>query len=196
MSRPLILFAPGAGAPSSSAWMKRWAKHLGALGKVVPFDYPYMRAGRKLPDKPDVLIAAHLEALARARKGHRGKVVLAGKSMGGRIGCHAAVALARDGGKPPAALVCFGYPLRSPAGTMRDEVLLQLRTPVLFVQGTADPLCPLPLLAGVRPRMTAPNELYVVEGGNHSLEVRRAGPDVESAAMAAVAGFVEQALRG
>src|SRR5205814_3757511 len=41
---PLILFAPGAGAPSSSAWMKRWAKHLGTLGRVVPFDYPYMRA--------------------------------------------------------------------------------------------------------------------------------------------------------
>src|SRR5437868_7581148 len=161
----LILFAPGAGAPSSSAWMKRWAKHLGTLGKVVRFDYPYMRAGRKAPDKRDVLVAAHLEALEKARRGHRGKVVLAGKSMGSRMGCHAAVALAVSGGRPPDALVCFGYPLRSPAGTLRDEVLVQLRAPILFVQGTDDPLCPLPLLEQVRKRMTAPSERYVVEGG-------------------------------
>jgi predicted alpha/beta-hydrolase family hydrolase len=200
----LILFAPGAGAPSTSAWMKRWAKHLGALGKVVRFDYPYMRAGRKAPDKPDVLVAAHLEALAKARKRHRGKVVLAGKSMGSRIGCHAAVSLAEAGGEAPDALVCFGYPLRSPSGTLRDEVLVKLRAPILFVQGTDDPLCPLPLLEDVRRRMTAPNERYVVEGGNHSLEVgarrmKEAGltaRGVEAAAMAAVAGFLDSVLRG
>jgi uncharacterized protein len=200
----LILFAPGAGAPSTSAWMKRWAKKLEAFGKVARFDYPYMRAGRKAPDKHDVLVAAHLEALEKARKGHRGKVVLAGKSMGSRMGCHAAVSLAESGGHPPDALVCFGYPLRSPAGTLRDEVLVKLRTPILFVQGTDDPLCPLPLLEGVRKRMTAPNERYVVEGGNHSLEVgarrmKEAGltaRDVEAKALAAVAGFLESTLRG
>jgi len=200
----LILLAPGAGAPSSSAWMKRWAKHLGTLGKVARFDYPYMRVGRKAPDKHDVLVAAHLEALEKARKGHRGKVVLAGKSMGSRMGCHAAVSLAASGGRPPDALVCFGYPLRSPAGTVRDEVLVQLRAPILFVQGTDDPLCPLPVLEQVRQRMTAPNALYVVEGGNHSLEVgarrmKEAGltaQQVEAKALAAVAGFLESTLRG
>ncbi|HYV48534.1 MAG TPA: alpha/beta family hydrolase [Myxococcaceae bacterium] len=200
----LILFAPGAGAPSTSGWMKRWAKHLGTLGKVVRFDYPYMRAGRRAPDKPDVLVAAHLEALEKARRGHRGKVVLAGKSMGSRMGCHAAVSLAASGGRPPDALVCFGYPLRSPAGTLRDEVLVRLRAPILFVQGTDDPLCPLPLLEKVRARMTAPNELSVVEGGNHSLEVgarrmKEAGvtaKDVEAKVMAVVAGFLDSRLRG
>ncbi|HEY8206957.1 MAG TPA: alpha/beta fold hydrolase [Myxococcaceae bacterium] len=201
---PLILFAPGAGAPSSSAWMKRWAKHLGTVGRVVTLDYPYMRAGRKAPDKREVLVAAHLDALERARKGHRGKVVLAGKSMGSRMGCHVAVELAASGGRPPDALACFGYPLRSPAGTLRDEVLVQLHTPILFVQGTDDPLCPLPLLAGVRKRMTAPNELYVVEGGNHSLEVgarrlKEAGltaRNVEAKALEAVARFLESTLQG
>jgi uncharacterized protein len=202
---PLFLWAPGAGAPSSSAWMKRWAKHLGTLGRVVPFDYPYRRAGRKAPDRQDVLVAAHLEALARARKGHRGPVVLAGKSMGSRMGCHAAAALEAKGDPaPPDALVCFGYPLRSPAGALRDQVLLELKaTPILFVQGTDDPLCPLPLLAGVRERMAAPHELHVVEGGNHSLEVgarrlREAGltaREVEAAALGVVAAFLERVLR-
>ncbi len=124
--------------------------------------------------------------------------------MGSRMGCHAAVALGEKGEKVPDALVCFGYPLRSPAGALRDEVLVQLRaTPILFVQGTDDPLCPLPLLAGVRERMTAPNELHVVEGGNHSLEVgarrlREAGltaKDVEAAALAAVTAFLGKVLR-
>ena len=38
--RPLLLFAHGAGAPSTSAWMQRWATLLGELGHVAPFDYP------------------------------------------------------------------------------------------------------------------------------------------------------------
>src|SRR4051812_6070037 len=111
---PLFLFAHGAGAPSSSAWMKRWAERLGALGVVVPFDYPYMRNGRKTPDRLPALIAAHRAALdeASAKHGQGRPIVLAGKSMGSRVGCHLAVELFAEG-RAPAAVVCFGYPLRS-----------------------------------------------------------------------------------
>ena len=91
---------------------------------------------------------------------------LIGKSMGGRVGCHVALEEAVAG------VICLGYPLQSGAtGALRDEVLVALRTPILFVQGTRDPLCPLDKLAAVRPRMTAPSTLVVVEGGDHSLEV-------------------------
>jgi predicted alpha/beta-hydrolase family hydrolase len=172
---PLILFAHGAGAPSSSGWMRRWAARLGALGEVVSFDYPYMKEGRKTPDRQPVLVAAHRQALAQARAAHgqARPVVLAGKSMGSRMGCHLAVELEKEG-EPPAALVCFGYPLRSgSSGALRDEVLRALRTPILFLQGTRDPLCPLEDLARVRARLTAPNELCLVDGGDHSLEVRK-----------------------
>jgi predicted alpha/beta-hydrolase family hydrolase len=62
----------------------------------------------------------------------------------------------------------MGDPLK-----LRDKVLLDLATPVLFVQGTRDALCPLDLLEGVRPRMRARNELFVVEGGDHSLRVQK-----------------------
>jgi predicted alpha/beta-hydrolase family hydrolase len=193
---PIILFAHGAGAPSASAWMRAWARRLGALGEVVTFDYPYMKAKRKSPDRQPVLVAAHAAALdeARARHGADRPVVLAGKSMGSRMGCHLAV---ERGGV--AALVCFGYPLRSGAtGALRDEVLLALRTPILFLQGGKDPLCPLADLAAVRRRMTAPNELHVVEGGNHSLEVGKrelaAGgktqEDVDREVLAAVKVFL------
>ena len=192
---PLILFAHGAGAPSASAWMRAWSRRLGALGVVESFDYPYMQAGRKTPDRHPALVAAHGAALdqARARHGER-PVVLAGKSMGSRIGCH--LALERPG---IAALVCFGYPLRSGStGALRDQVLLALRTPILFLQGARDPLCPLEDLAAVRARMTAPSELHVVEGGNHSLEVGkrelaasgRTQDGEDQAVLAAVKGFL------
>jgi predicted alpha/beta-hydrolase family hydrolase len=161
-----LLFAPGAGAPSTSAWMKGWRDRLATLGEVTAFDYPYMRAGRKSPDKLPVLIEAHKSALAQLREKTRGPVFLIGKSMGGRVGCHVAL------DEEVAGVICLGYPLKSGAtGALRDEVLVALRRPILFVQGSRDPLCPLEILAKVRPRMTAPNELLVVEGGNHSLEV-------------------------
>src|SRR5256885_1087497 len=197
---PLILFAHGAGAPSASEWMRSWAARLGTLGDVVTFDYPYMRARRKAPDRLPVLIAAHATALeeARARYGRSRKVVLAGKSMGSRVGCHLAVELAAAG-DPPAALICFGYPLRAGAtGALRDEVLRGLRTPILFVQGTRDALGPLAELERVREAMAAPTALHRVEGGNHSLEVgarelRAAGrvqEDCDRAALAAVREFL------
>jgi predicted alpha/beta-hydrolase family hydrolase len=170
MARPFFLFAHGAGAPSASAWMQAWRQRLSTLGDVQTFDYPYMRAGRKTPDRPPVLLAAHAEALEQARQRAQGPIVLIGKSMGSRIGCHVAAERAND--DPGLRVVCLGYPLKAGgSGAIRDQVLLALRTPILFVQGTRDPLCPLDLLATVRPRMTAPNQLHVVEGGDHSLAV-------------------------
>jgi predicted alpha/beta-hydrolase family hydrolase len=169
-ARPFFLFAPGAGAPSTSAWMVAWRERLATLGDVQAFDYPYMRAGRKTPDRLPALLAAHREALAEARARAAGPVTLIGKSMGGRIGCH--LALEDEAGQQVAGVICLGYPLRSGAsGALRDQVLLALRRPILFVQGTRDPLCPLDLLQNVRTQMTAPSRLLVVEGGNHSLEV-------------------------
>jgi hypothetical protein len=125
-------------------------------------------------------------------------VVLAGKSMGSRVGCHLAVELATTG-EPPAAIVCFGYPLRAGAtGALRDEVLRGLRTPILFVQGTRDALGPLDQLEEVRAAMAAPTALHRVEGGNHSLEVgarelraaQSSQEDCDRASLAAVRGFL------
>jgi hypothetical protein len=94
--------------------------------------------------------------------------------MGSRIGCHVSL------DDPVAALICFGYPLVSPAGTVRDEVLLAVTAPVLFVQGTRDPLCPLERLAEARAAMKAPTELFVVESGDHSLEITAAEAKVKT----------------
>jgi predicted alpha/beta-hydrolase family hydrolase len=169
--KPLFLFAPGAGAPSSHPWMQRWKKHLEEVGDVETFDYPYMRENRKRPDPLPKLIAAHRQAMAEAltKTGATPPIILIGKSMGGRVGCHVALEEKVDG------LICLGYPLCAMGDPtkLRDEVLRALATPILFVQGTHDSLCPLDLLERVRQEMKAPNFLHVVEGGDHSLLVRK-----------------------
>src|SRR5207302_6161157 len=157
--RPLLLFAPGAGAPSSHPWMQSWKKILAEIGEVETFDYDYMREGRRRPDPLPQLIAAHRKALNRAREQHRPEsTILIGKSMGGRIGCHVSLEEKVD------ALICLGYPLCAMGDRtkLRDEVLRALNTPILFVQGTRDPLCPLDLLEQVRAEIKAPNFLHVV----------------------------------
>jgi predicted alpha/beta-hydrolase family hydrolase len=148
--------------------MQNWKRRLSEIGEVETFDYDYMRAGRKRPDPLPQLIAAHRKALEAARKKHQpDSTFLIGKSMGGRIGCHVSLEEKVDG------LVCLGYPLCAMGDRtkVRDEVLRALTTPILFVQGTRDSLCPLDLLQQVRTEMKTRNFLHVVEGGDHSLRV-------------------------
>jgi uncharacterized protein len=166
--KPLILFAPGAGAPSSHPWMQMWKQRLSEIGEVETFDYDYMRQGRKRPDPLPNLIAAHREALKAAQERQQARsTILIGKSMGGRIGCHVSLEEKVDG------LICLGYPLCAMGDRtkLRDEVLRALTTPILFVQGTRDAMCPLDLLERVRGEMKTANFLHVVEGGDHSLRV-------------------------
>jgi predicted alpha/beta-hydrolase family hydrolase len=181
--------------------MVAWKKRLATLGPTVAFDYPYMRERRRAPDRLPLLIAAHREALTTASGQHAGPAVLAGKSMGSRVGCHLAL-------EEPSvrALICLGYPLKSPGkqGAVRDEVLLALRVPILFVQGTRDALCPVDLLERVRAKMHAPSTLHLVEGGDHSLTVsatalRAAGEkqsDSDARVLVAIEQFVRTAVRG
>lgn len=165
-----FLLAPGAGAPSSHARMQDFERLLAPLGSVTTFDYPYQLAGRKRPDPLPNLIKAHRAALHAAGHGKGKRVVLAGKSMGSRVGCHVALE------ESVAALICFGYPLCAVGDRtkLRDEVLIAVKTPILFVQGTRDALCPLDLLEDVRKKMTAPSHVRVVLGGDHSLVVSKA----------------------
>jgi len=196
MARPFFLFAPGAGAASSHHWMQRWKGYLETVGQVHVFDYDYMGEGRRQPDPLPRLIAAHRYALTEAGKQTNEPVILIGKSMGGRIGCHVSLEERVNG------LVCLGYPLcgGGDPGKLRDKVLLELTTPILFVQGTRDPLCPLDLLEGVRLKMKAPTFLHIVEGGDHSLllskrQLESAGEtqhDIDAGILGAITSFVER----
>jgi len=192
--KPIFLFAPGAGAPSTHPWMEQWKRRLTKLGDVVSFDYDYMRKGRRRPDRLPQLIAAHRQALTAVREQFDGPIILVGKSMGGRIGCHLSLE------EEVRALICLGYPLcaMGDCTKMRDQVLRDLRTPILFVQGTRDVLCPLDLLKKVRPQMSAPNFLHMVEGGDHSLLLRKKDlgaetqDDVDQRIATAISDFINR----
>ena len=113
---------------------------------VLSFHYPYMtrmrrEGGRRPPDRADVLEAAHERALlelASLRPGRR--ALLAGKSMGGRIG---SVIAAK--GALCAGLVLVGYPLHPAKQPDRErgEHFRAIVQPALFLSGTRDALCDL-----------------------------------------------------
>jgi predicted alpha/beta-hydrolase family hydrolase len=198
-SSPTFLFAPGAGAGSSHPWMQRWAELLRSLGTVHLMDYPYMKSGQKRPDPLPKLIAAHAEALREIRASRDGPVILIGKSMGSKVGCH--VSLKESVG----ALICLGYPLCGGGDPtkLRDKVLRDLTTPILFVQGTRDRLCPLELLQPIRAEINATNGLHVVEEGDHSLMVTKkwlkehgqTQNDVDQRILTAINDFLASQLR-
>jgi hypothetical protein len=177
--------------------MQDWKRRLSEIGDVETLDYAYMRERRKRPDPLPKLVAAHREALSDARKRHPSEAtILIGKSMGGRVGCHLSLEEKVDG------LVCLGYPLCAMGDRtkLRDEVLRALNTPILFVQGTRDSLCPLDLLERVRAEMKTQNVLHVVEGGDHSLRVPKrqlqakggTQEDIDRDILQTIAGFVDQ----
>ena len=196
MSGPFFLFAPGAGAPSTHPWMQKWKGYLQSIGEVALFDYDYMREGRRRPDPLPQMIAAHRQALAQFREKVSGQIFLIGKSMGGRIGCHLALE------EKVASVICLGYPLcgGGDRSKLRDKVLRELQTPILFVQGTRDPLCPLDLLAEVRSQMKASNFLHLVENGDHSLRITKRGlqaagetqDDVDQRILTAIGTFAKE----
>jgi len=136
--RTLVL-AHGAGAGQAHPFMVAFAEALAARGiDVVTFDFPYVAAGKRAPDRNDKLEACWRAALALARAEWSGRVpFIGGKSMGGRIASQLAAA-----GESCAGLVCLGYPLHPPREPhkLRSAHLPRLAAvPTLVLQGRRDP---------------------------------------------------------
>jgi predicted alpha/beta-hydrolase family hydrolase len=184
----VLVLGHGAGAGMRSPFMTGFAEAIGELGvATLRFDFAYMRAGKRAPDRAPVLVEAWSEAFAEGVERAGGRPVFAGgKSMGGRI---ASMAVAE--GMPAAGLVFLGYPLHPPGrpDRLRDAHLDALPVPMLFMQGTRDSFAQPELLAAVIARLGSRAELFSVAGGDHSFRV--AGGPREGAAVAA--GLAEPA---
>jgi predicted alpha/beta-hydrolase family hydrolase len=181
----LFVFAHGAGAGQSHPFMVRYARGLAERGlDVVTFDFPYVQARRKAPDRAPVLEQAFRQIVSdacRHRHVHASRVVIGGKSMGGRIATHLAASLDTwpADAHPLSAVVVFGYPLQPPGGSSRspDRVshLFRITVPTLIVQGTRDSFGGPDAIATAlasRPATAAPPiTVYPVPGGDHSLNV-------------------------
>jgi predicted alpha/beta-hydrolase family hydrolase len=133
-----VLLAHGAGADMNAAALTTVADAL-ARAKVpsLRFNFPYMAAGRRSPDRPPVLEQAvrdARDALAKQAKVDPDRVVMGGRSMGGRI---CSIVAAADGAL---GLTLLGYPLHPPGkpDNLRVDHFPKLSMPVLFVSGTRD----------------------------------------------------------
>ena len=160
--------------------------------RVARFNFAYIEQGRRSPDKPDVLeetFRAVVDALDEERAGK--KMVLGGKSMGGRIASQVVAT-----GTPADGLVFHGYPLHPPGKPerMRDAHLHDVKVPMLFIEGTRDPFCPLPTLNDVLSALPAPTDVHVIDEGDHSFKLRassgRSTKDAWAEAADATARFV------
>ena len=163
-----LLLTPGAGGDRDHHTLVAIEEAVAPL-PVDRLDFPYRREGRKAPDRAPKLVAAVVEALGELTR-RTGvapeRVVLGGRSMGGRI-CSMAVAegLASKG------LVLISYPLHPPGKPerLRVEHFPRLNLPCLFISGTRDPFgTPEELTASVE-AIPGPVTIEWVEGARHDL---------------------------
>ena len=197
----VLAYAHGAGAGIHHPFMRETSQRLAARGiATLRYHFPYMEAGRRAPDRPNVLVDTVRAAVERAEALGDGLPVLAGgKSMGGRM-----TSTAASEGAIPAArgIVFFGFPLHPPGRPSSDRAahLTAVGVPTLFLQGTRDTLADLDLLRPVIDEMGDAAILHVVEGADHSFHVlKRSGRTDEQVLdelADRVAGWAREVLRG
>lgn len=182
-----VLLAPGAAADASHSGLVAIDRELRALDlRVRRIDFPYRIAGRRAPDRPEVLLETVVSA-ARSLAEELGTttehLALGGRSMGGRV-CSLAVAQGLRAG----ALVLVSYPLHPPGKPerRRTEHFPQIRVPCLFVSGTKDAFATPAELTEATQAINAPVTQVWLEGGDHGLRRR------DTQAAEAVASWLQE----
>jgi predicted alpha/beta-hydrolase family hydrolase len=177
-----------------SRFMVTVAEAVGASGvRVVRFEFPYMAARRKdgrrrAPDREPVLIESWLGVIGKL--GNPARLVIGGKSMGGRI----ASMVADQAGV--AGLVCLGYPFHPPGNPlrMRTKHLENLQTPALILQGERDSFGRRDEVADYK--LSPKIEIVWLEAGDHSFRPPARSGSTEaqniSEAIARVCAFIAQ----
>jgi uncharacterized protein len=203
---PALVLAHGANNNLDHSLLAFLAAQLAATAHVtvLRFNFPYSERGDESPDPPALLEAAFKAAYEHltteiAPAGTR--VFVGGKSLGGRVAAELVSRRAEGDGLAAAGLIELGYPLHAPGRTDRINLkpLRHIDVPSLFCIGSRDPFCDLDLFRPVLPTLVRPGELYVVEGGDHSLHLPRSSgrrpEDAYEAVAEKVADFIAAAER-
>jgi len=171
--RVCLIIAHGAGGPMYSPFITYFHRGLAEKGYLtVKFNFPYMEARRKIPDKREVLEASYRQVIEAVRdsKYHPKRIFVGGKSMGGRIASQVIASGVNVNG-----LFFLGYPLHRPSQSeiLRDEHLYRIEKPMLFISGTKDQFAKKDLLAGVVSKLGDRAEIHWIEGGDHSFNTQK-----------------------
>ena len=195
-----VVLAHGAGAMMDSPFMEVMAAGLAAANlRVVRFEFPYMAARRRDgkrrgPDRKPVLLESWRQVVAQL--GPVDRLIVGGKSMGGRIASELAATEAEPLGI--AGVVCLGYPFH-PAGKpdrLRTEHLQSCPVPMLIVQGERDALGNRTEVDGYD--LDRAIDIVWLSDGDHSFKPRKKSGHTEdenlAAAVAAVKAFAKTLL--
>jgi len=177
-----VALAHGAGAPMDSPFMEAVATGLAGNGlRVARFEFPYMAKRRnegtkKPPDRAPVLLQSWGNVIDRLG---RERLIIGGKSMGGRIASMIAATLEKEG-TPVWGVACLGYPFHPPGNPerLRTEHLETIGTPTLILQGERDPF-------GKRNEVEAYGlsdavQLHWLADGDHGFKPRKASGRTET----------------
>jgi predicted alpha/beta-hydrolase family hydrolase len=170
-----VILGHGAGANQLTPFMRLFASGLAERGfDAMTFNFIYMEQGRRVPDPKAKLESCYrsvIEAAGKHNKLKGNRIVIGGKSMGGRIASQ--VAAAEENADQIAALVFLGYPLHPPGkpDQLRDAHLENIGSPMLFLQGSRDAFGTADEIRTVIKKRRLPATLFVVEGGDHSFKV-------------------------
>ena len=178
----LYVMAHGAGAGMRHPFLQAMADALEALGvATLRYEFPYMTAGKRRIDPPEVLDRSVRKAVERAAREDL-PLIAGGKSFGGRMTSQAQARAPLPGVR---GLAFIGFPLH-PAGkpaTTRADHLREVRVPMLFLQGTRDELADSKLLHRVLSKLPQAT-LHELEGANHAFRVPKGRNAVEELAEA------------
>jgi uncharacterized protein len=186
-ARSLLILAHGAGAGMRHRFMEDVAAKLAERGvATLRYQFPYMEKRTKRPDTEAVLTDTVRAAVIAAKK-QAGDLPLfaGGKSMGGRMTSLAAAKVLLDGVH---GLVFFGFPLHAAGrpGSERGQHLVEVRVPMLFLQGSRDTLADLKLLQPLCKKVGKNAELFIVEGGDHSFHLLKSAKRSDEEVLGAV----------
>lgn len=135
--------------------------------ETIRFNLPMAEAGRRRPD-PQAKVEAAWRAVADQARDGCDRLVIGGRSYGGRIASHVATEPGVCDG-----LVLLGYPLQPPdrPGQLRVQHLVSIAVPVLVVQGDRDAFSPGTLLEDAFAPL--PNAtIHRLAGADHAHAVR------------------------
>ncbi|MFN7976153.1 MAG: alpha/beta family hydrolase [Acidobacteriota bacterium] len=174
VARAILALAHGAGAGMRHRFLEALAAALAERRvATLRYQFPYMEAGSRRPDRPETAHAAVRAAAAEARRRAPDLPLIAGgKSFGGRMTSQAQARTPLPGVR---AIVFVGFPLH-PAGKPGIERAAHLdgvAIPMLFLQGTRDELAEMTRMRGVAASLGDRATLQVIDGADHAFKVPR-----------------------
>ncbi len=166
----LVAYAPGAGSNVHDPFGKYLTRRLEQEGiSTVRLQFPYMEARKRRPDPPAFLEATWRAAI-EALRGEAPRLVVGGRSMGGRIASQVVAA-----GAEVDALALFAYPLHPPGKSeqTRDGHFPGITVPTLFCSGTRDAFAAPEELRAATSNISSAT-LHFLDGADHGFAVPKA----------------------